>query len=56
MNWLSFFIGVLVGWIVEWLVDVFYWRRRGSRGNTEEGALPRTWPAPRRMRSACGPG
>lgn len=28
MNWLSFFIGVLVGWIVEWLIDLFYWRRK----------------------------
>ena len=28
MNWLSFFVGVLVGWIVEWLIDLFYWRRK----------------------------
>lgn len=28
MNWLSFFIGVLVGWLIEWLIDLFFWRRR----------------------------
>jgi predicted flap endonuclease-1-like 5' DNA nuclease len=32
MNWLSLTIGVLIGWIVEWLLDVFYWRRRASDG------------------------
>ncbi len=26
MEWLSFLIGALVGWVVEWLVDFFYWR------------------------------
>lgn len=28
MNWLSFFIGLLVGWLIELLIDFFYWRRR----------------------------
>ncbi|HSN75323.1 MAG TPA: hypothetical protein VL334_09610 [Anaerolineae bacterium] len=28
MHWLSFFIGVLIGWGVEWLIDYLYWRRR----------------------------
>ncbi len=31
MHWLSFFIGLLVGWVIEWLLDVLFWRRR-SRG------------------------
>lgn len=28
MNWLSFFIGMLVGWLIELLIDFFFWRRR----------------------------
>jgi predicted flap endonuclease-1-like 5' DNA nuclease len=39
MNWLSFFIGVLVGWIVEWLIDLFYWRRAYQSCRTEKEAL-----------------
>jgi len=31
MHWLSFFIGLLIGWVIEWLLDVLFWRRR-SRG------------------------
>jgi large subunit ribosomal protein L21 len=26
----AFVLGVLVGWLVEWLIDFFYWRRRHS--------------------------
>ncbi len=28
MNWLSFFIGMLVGWVIELLIDFFFWRKR----------------------------
>lgn len=28
MNWLSFFIGLLTGWLIELLIDFFFWRRR----------------------------
>jgi len=28
MNWLSFFIGLLIGWLIELLIDFLYWRRR----------------------------
>lgn len=28
MNWLSFFIGLLAGWLIELLIDFYYWRRR----------------------------
>ncbi len=35
MNWLSFFIGLLVGWLIQWALDYFFWRRR--RLQTEEG-------------------
>ena len=28
MNWLVFVFGVLVGWIIEWSIDLFFWRRR----------------------------
>lgn len=36
MHWLSFFIGVLIGWGVEWLIDYFYWRRRLGNDNEAE--------------------
>lgn len=26
----TFVLGVLVGWLVEWLIDFYYWRRRRS--------------------------
>jgi len=35
MNWLSFSIGVLVGWII----DLFYWRRKYQSCLTEKAAL-----------------
>lgn len=28
MNWLSFFIGLLTGWLIELFLDFFFWRRR----------------------------
>jgi predicted flap endonuclease-1-like 5' DNA nuclease len=28
MNWLSFLIGVLTGWLIELFIDFFFWRRR----------------------------
>ncbi len=27
-SWPSFVVGLLAGWLIEWLIDVFYWRRR----------------------------
>lgn len=24
----TFILGLLIGWIIEWLIDVFYWRKR----------------------------
>lgn len=35
MNWLSFFIGVLVGWLIELLIDFFFWRRRRPGGGAD---------------------
>lgn len=26
--WFAFILGLLIGWLVEWLLDFFYWRRR----------------------------
>lgn len=26
----TFVLGVLVGWLIEWLIDFYYWRRRRS--------------------------
>lgn len=28
MNWLVFVFGALVGWLIEWLIDLIFWRRR----------------------------
>ena len=28
MNWLVFFFGVLIGWLIEWSIDFFFWRRQ----------------------------
>jgi predicted flap endonuclease-1-like 5' DNA nuclease len=39
MDWFSFVAGALTGWIVEWLVDLFYWRRRQSRWANEQNRL-----------------
>jgi predicted flap endonuclease-1-like 5' DNA nuclease len=30
-SWLSFFIGILVGWVLEWLIDFLFWRRKYAR-------------------------
>ena len=37
MHWLSFLIGVLIGWGVEWLIDYLYWRRR--RGDEDDSEV-----------------
>lgn len=38
MNWLSFFIGLLTGWLIELVIDFLYWRRRRS-GSVPEGEV-----------------
>jgi predicted flap endonuclease-1-like 5' DNA nuclease len=38
VNWLSIFIGVLIGWLAEWLIDVLYWRKRGRNQASGQGA------------------
>ena len=27
-DWLSFFVGTLLGWLAQWLLDMGYWRKR----------------------------
>jgi predicted flap endonuclease-1-like 5' DNA nuclease len=39
MDWFSFFAGALTGWIVEWLIDLFYWRRKQGRWSEERTRL-----------------
>ena len=39
MNWLSFFIGVLVGWVIELIIDYLFWRRRLSALKVEMNDL-----------------
>lgn len=31
VHWLSFLVGALVGWALEWVLDVLIWRRRYTR-------------------------
>ena len=38
MNWLSFFIGLLIGWLIELLIDFLYWRRRRA-ASVPEGEM-----------------
>ncbi|MBN1669013.1 MAG: hypothetical protein JW862_18110 [Anaerolineales bacterium] len=26
--WIAFVVGLLAGWLIEWLIDYFYWRRK----------------------------
>ena len=35
MDWVILLFGVLIGWGGEWVVDLFYWRRRQA-GTTVE--------------------
>jgi predicted flap endonuclease-1-like 5' DNA nuclease len=43
VDWLSLFIGILIGWLAEWLIDLFYWRRqRGQVQQTGQIANPQT--------------
>lgn len=35
MNWVSFFLGAFVGFIAEWVVDLFYWRRQHGQKAAE---------------------
>ena len=39
MDWFSFIAGALTGWIIEWLIDLFYWRRKQSRWANEHDRL-----------------
>lgn len=32
--WFAFILGLLVGWLIEWLIDLFYWRRRRMEKET----------------------
>jgi predicted flap endonuclease-1-like 5' DNA nuclease len=31
MNWLVFVIGIIAGWIIEWVVDLLFWRKRQQK-------------------------
>jgi predicted flap endonuclease-1-like 5' DNA nuclease len=39
MHYPSLFVGVLVGWVVEWLIDIFYWRRKYAGSAEVESEL-----------------
>jgi len=36
MNWPIFFLGIVVGWIIEWLVDLLFWRKRQKKWMADE--------------------
>ena len=38
MNWLSFFIGLLTGWLIELFIDFFFWRHRRAAPAAEGAA------------------
>jgi len=31
MNWPVFLIGIIVGWIIEWVIDLLFWRKRQKK-------------------------
>ncbi len=31
MNWAIFLVGILAGWIIEWVVDLIFWRKRQKK-------------------------
>lgn len=35
--WFTFILGLLIGWLIEWVIDYFYWRRRSAQN---EAAYP----------------
>jgi len=39
MDWLSFFVGVLVGWIAELIIDYLFWQKRIDALRTENEGL-----------------
>jgi predicted flap endonuclease-1-like 5' DNA nuclease len=39
MHWLSFFVGILAGWIIEWLVDFLYTRKKRDGWAESEAQL-----------------
>ncbi len=42
MNWLSFFTGVLVGWLIELIIDFVFWRRRRAKPTSVHAELAET--------------
>ncbi len=36
MNWPIFLLGIVVGWIIEWLVDLLFWRKRQKKWMADE--------------------
>jgi hypothetical protein len=35
IQWLSFLAGALVGWLIEWAMDYFYWRHKYAKSTVE---------------------
>lgn len=38
MNWPVFLLGIVVGWIIEWLIDLLFWRKRQKKWIEEEAS------------------
>lgn len=38
MNWPIFLLGIVVGWIIEWLVDLLFWRKRQKKWMEEDSS------------------
>ena len=39
MSWLFFFIGVLIGWLVQWVFDYFFWRKQREQAAEAQALL-----------------
>lgn len=38
MDWPIFLLGIVVGWVIEWLVDLLFWRKRQKKWIEEEAS------------------
>ena len=39
MNWIIFLGGVLVGWLVQWILDYFFWRKQREQAVEAQAML-----------------
>lgn len=37
--YIAFILGILVGWLIEWVIDLLYWRRRNQQPASESESM-----------------